>query len=88
MLFPYWHTQMVYEGLVAAGITDPVTLTRSAWAGMSRWGAGLWSGDTTSDWRSLRASVPAGLSVQLSGITLWTTDIGGYANGDPSDPGE
>jgi hypothetical protein len=25
--------------------------------------------------------------VQLSGITLWTTDIGGYANGDPNDPG-
>ena len=60
------HTQMVYEGLTNEGIGDPVMLTRSAWAGMQRWGAGLWSGDTTSDWRSLRASVPAGLSAQLS----------------------
>ena len=28
----------------------------------------------------------AGLSVQLSGIAWWTTDIGGYSGGNPADP--
>lgn len=72
MLFPDLHTQMIAEGLRAAGETEHVMLTRSAWAGMSRNGAALWSGDTKSDWRSLQVSVQAGLSVQLSGIALWS----------------
>ena len=29
----------------------------------------------------------AGQQAGLSGIPLWTTDIGGYAGGDPDDPG-
>jgi hypothetical protein len=61
-------------------------LTRSAWAGMQRWGAALWSGDTSSHWGSLKVSVQAGLNTQLSGIAWWTTDIGGYSGGDPSSP--
>ena len=52
-------------------------LTRSAWAGMQRWGAALWSGDTSSHWPSLKVSIQAGLNTQLSGIAWWTTDIGG-----------
>lgn len=31
-------------------------------------------------------SVQAGLSIQLSGIAWWTTDIGGYSGGNPKDP--
>lgn len=61
-------------------------LTRSAWAGMHRFGAALWSGDTMSKWEVLRTSIPAGLGVQMSGIAWWTTDIGGYGGGNPSDP--
>ncbi len=61
-------------------------LTRSAWAGMQRWGAALWSGDTRSTFDSLKVSIQAGLNTQLSGIAWWTTDIGGYAGGRPSDP--
>ena len=52
-------------------------LTRSAWAGMQRFGAALWSGDTSSHWKSLQVSIQAGLNTQLSGIAWWTTDIGG-----------
>ena len=39
-------------------------LTRSAWAGMQRWGAALWSGDTSSHWPSLKVSIQAGLNTQ------------------------
>ena len=34
---------------------------------------------------SLKASVPAALNAQLSGVAWWTSDVGGYAGGDPSD---
>ena len=76
------HVRTVYEGLKGEGESEVVMLTRSAWAGMSRYGAALWSGDTASHWNSLQASVGAGLNVQLSGIAWRTTDIGGDKKGD------
>jgi hypothetical protein len=73
MMFPYFHTQTIHDGLVSEGESEVVMLTRSAWAGMQRWGAALWSGDTSSHWDSLKVSIPAGLNTQLSGIAWWTT---------------
>jgi hypothetical protein len=61
------------DGLISEGEKDVVMLTRSAWAGMQRWGAALWSGDTSSHWPSLKVSIQAGLNTQLSGISWWTT---------------
>ena len=61
-------------------------LSRSAWAGMSKHRAALWNGDTQSKFSYLKVALTAGLSVQLSGIAWWTTDIGGYSGGDPADP--
>eukprot|EP01043_Picozoa_sp_COSAG02_P047222 COSAG02_NODE_4503_length_5285_cov_5.431161_1_plen_738_part_00 len=86
MMYPYYHTQTIHDGLISEGEKDVVMLTRSAWAGMQRWGAALWSGDTSSHWPSLKVSIQAGLNTQLSGISWWTTDIGGYSGGDPSSP--
>merc|ERR1719345_697117 len=79
MMYPYHHTRTIHDGLVSEGETETILLTRSA-------GAGLWSGDPSSHWGSLEVSVQAGLNTQMSGIAWWTTDIGGYAGGDPSDP--
>jgi alpha-D-xyloside xylohydrolase len=45
-----------------------------------------WSGDIVSDWLTFRRQVPAGLNFALSGIPYWTTDIGGFVFGSPSDP--
>ena len=87
MMFPYYHTQSIHDGLISEGETDVIQLTRSAWAGMQRFGAALWSGDTSSHWSSLKVSIQAGLNTQMSGIAWWTTDIGGYSGGNPSDPG-
>lgn len=61
-------------------------LSRSAWAGVSKFGAAVWNGDTESKWSFLSAAIRSGLNIQLSGIAWWTTDIGGYANGKPADP--
>jgi alpha-D-xyloside xylohydrolase len=34
----------------------------------------------------LRHQIRAGLNMAMSGIPWWTTDIGGFFNGDPADP--
>ena len=78
MMYPYHHTRTIHDGLLSEGESETILLTRSAWAGMQRWGAALWSGDTSSHWGSLKVSVQAGLNTQMSGIAWWTTDIGGY----------
>ena len=35
---------------------------------------------------ALRRQIPAGLNYSLSGLPYWTTDIGGFAGGNTSDP--
>ena len=50
MMFPYFHTQTYHEGMSAAGSTDHMMLSRSAWAGMSKHRAALWNGDTQSEY--------------------------------------
>jgi hypothetical protein len=59
---------MVHDGLISENETEVVMLTRSAWAGMQRWGAALWSGDTLSAFSTLKTSIQAGLNTQMSGM--------------------
>jgi alpha-D-xyloside xylohydrolase len=81
-LYPLMHQRAFYEGERAAGEQQIVNLSRSAWAGTQRYGAAVWSGDVPSRFEYLRKSVAAGLNIALSGIPWWTTDIGGFLNGD------
>jgi alpha-D-xyloside xylohydrolase len=46
----------------------------------------VWSGDIPATWDSLRDQVKVGLSMAVSGIPWWTTDIGGFFGGNPKDP--
>jgi alpha-D-xyloside xylohydrolase len=85
--YPLDHARTVYDGLRAAGEDEIITLCRSAWAGSQRYGAAVWSGDIGATFEALRAQIPAGLNIGLSGIPWWTTDIGGFHGGDPDDPG-
>ncbi|MEA2026099.1 MAG: glycoside hydrolase family 31 protein, partial [Chloroflexota bacterium] len=85
-LYPRDHARGFYEGMLDAGSSEVVSLCRSAWAGSQRYGAAVWSGDIPATWDSLRRQIPAGLSIALSGIPWWTTDIGGFHGGDPGDP--
>ena len=70
----------------AEGQTTLVNLIRCAWAGSQRYGALVWSGDIDSSWEDFRKQLCAGLSISLAGIPWWTTDIGGFTGGDPTDP--
>jgi alpha-D-xyloside xylohydrolase len=81
-LYPLLHQQGFYDGMRAAGEMEIVTLSRSAWAGTQRYGAAVWSGDIRSRFEVLRAQIPGGLNIAMSGIPWWTTDIGGFMEGD------
>lgn len=76
--------QAFYEGLRDEG-EEVCNLIRCAWLGTQRYGTVLWSGDIASTFDSLRKQLKAGLNVSLCGIPWWTTDIGGFINGDPED---
>lgn len=78
--YPLQHNQGLYEGWRARGPQQKrvYILTRSAFAGMQRYGAGTWSGDIAADFSTYARQIPAGLSYAISGMPYWTTDIGGY----------
>jgi len=87
-VFPLMDTGAVYDGQRAASDQKRVyILSRSAFAGSQRNAVTAWSGDINSDWFSYRRQIPAGLNFALSGIPYWTTDIGGFVFGSPTDPG-
>jgi len=53
-------------------------LTRSAFMGMQRTGAFVWSGDIEASWHTLARQIPAALNASISGIPLWNSDTGGF----------
>jgi alpha-D-xyloside xylohydrolase len=86
-LFPLMTTRAVYEGQRAASDRKRVfILSRSAFAGSQRYAVAAWSGDINSTYVAFRRQIPAGLNFALSGIPYWTTDIGGFTDGNPDDP--
>ena len=86
LLYPNMFAKGFYDGMRSEGIENPLNLVRCGWAGAQRYGALLWSGDIYSNFRSFREQVAAGLSTAMSGIPWWTSDIGGFFGGNPSDP--
>ncbi|HEY1640256.1 MAG TPA: TIM-barrel domain-containing protein [Streptosporangiaceae bacterium] len=85
-IYPMMNARAFYEGMRAEGEDEIVLLCRSAWAGSQRYGAAVWSGDVDSTFEDLRRQIPAGLNIGLSGIPWWTTDIGGFKNGNIHSP--
>jgi alpha-D-xyloside xylohydrolase len=61
-------------------------LCRSAWAGSQRYGCLLWSGDIRSSFEAFRNEIRGGLNAGFSGIGWWTTDIGGFYDGNGAKP--
>lgn len=54
----------------------PWLLTRSGWAGLQRY-AWTWTGDTASNWATLKQTIATGLGLSMSGIPYTGPDIGG-----------
>ena len=85
-LYPRENARMVWEGMREQGEDQFLSLCRSAWAGQAKYGSAVWSGDIAPTWEALFTQVRAGQSIGISGIPWWTSDIGGFHGGDPSDP--
>lgn len=92
-LYPRENARLYAEGMQRAAAetgkpedAETVLLCRSAWAGQQRYPAAVWSGDVPATWEALRLQVTAGLSIAMSGIPWWTSDIGGFHGGDSRDP--
>ena len=53
---------------------------RSGWTGTARHAQIVWGGDPTTGWGfdGLRSAVYSGLTMGLSGVSLWGSDIGGF----------
>lgn len=53
---------------------------RSGWTGTAAVSQIVWGGDPTTDWGfdGLQSAVRNGLTMGLSGVSLWGSDIGGY----------
>ena len=67
-----------YEGQRATSDKRTFTLTRTAWAGLQRYAAIPWSGDTGASWGRLRDEIAGGLGASMSGLPYWTQDTGGF----------
>jgi len=81
-VYPKEFTKMVYEGRKQEGDENILSLCRCAWAGSQKYGALVWTGDIASDFDSLKNQIYAGMSMGLSGMPWWTTDIGGFHGGN------
>ena len=77
--FPLYSVGGVYDHQRALTSDRRVMiLTRSATAGLQRYGAHVWSGDLVSSWESLRDQIPSALNLSLCGIPYHNSDIGGF----------
>ena len=85
-LYPQAFARAFYEGQLDAGQTEVVNLLRCAWAGSQRYGALVWSGDIHSTFTDLRRQIIAGIHMGVAGIPWFTTDIGGFHDGNIGDP--
>jgi alpha-glucosidase len=74
-----------FEGINALRSTQRnFIIARGGFAGMQRY-AGLWTGDSASDWSFLQINIPEVLNLGLSGIPISGCDIGGFATGSIPD---
>ena len=85
-IYPKLYTQTFYDGIYQETKNEVPSLVRSAWAGSQKYAAIVWSGDIPSTFESFQDQLIAGLHIGLAGIPWWTTDIGGFMDGDGSNP--
>jgi alpha-glucosidase (family GH31 glycosyl hydrolase) len=69
-----------YHCAAFAAAPQAVRFVRSGWIGTARCAPVVWGGDPSVDWGfdGLRSVVTNGLTMGLSGVSRWGSDIGGY----------
>jgi alpha-glucosidase (family GH31 glycosyl hydrolase) len=80
-LYPVLYHCTSYEHTRAAMGRDAAVFIRSGWHGVQPCARIVWGGDPTEDWScsdGLCAAVHQALSMGMSGVAYWGTDIGGF----------
>lgn len=77
-LYALLHAQGIYENQPEKPVLN---LTRAGYAGIQKYGAVLWAGDTSATWEELRREIAKGMSISLCGIPYWTVDAGAFFAG-------
>jgi alpha-D-xyloside xylohydrolase len=78
--YPLENSESIYDGQRGVKPDQRVfILTRSGFAGEQRYGATVWSGDTSATWTAMRLQITAGLGFCLSGMPYWAMDSGGFS---------
>jgi alpha-D-xyloside xylohydrolase len=75
-IYPVLFNRAVFE-VVREERGEAIVFGRSGYAGSQRYPIN-WTGDTPSTWGGMAAALRAGLSMSLSGISMWSHDIGGF----------
>jgi alpha-glucosidase len=74
-------TRATHEGLLRLRPDErPFVLTRATFSGGQRYAA-IWPGDNTSDWTTMRDTIPMFANMGLSGFSFLGADIGGFSAG-------
>ncbi|MBE5915328.1 MAG: family 31 glucosidase [Pseudobutyrivibrio ruminis] len=84
-IYPVCYGKTFFDGMLQEGQKNILNLARCTWAGGQKYGMLIWSGDIASSFESMKIQLVAGLNMGLAGIPWWTTDIGGFHGGNPSD---
>lgn len=79
-LYPLLYNRAVFE-TIREERGEAIVFGRSGYAGSQRYPIN-WTGDAPCTWGGLAATLRAGLSLSLSGISMWSHDIGGFWNPD------
>ncbi|MBN1882326.1 MAG: DUF4968 domain-containing protein [Deltaproteobacteria bacterium] len=83
-LYPLLYNKAAFEASQDFfGTKEAVIWARSAYAGSQRYPV-HWSGDNSSNYANMPASLRGGLSLGLCGFTYWSQDVGGFV-GLPDD---
>jgi alpha-glucosidase (family GH31 glycosyl hydrolase) len=77
--YPLLYHQAAHEFSAASG-RALARFNRSGWTGTARHSQVVWGGDPTTDWGfdGLSSALANGLTMGLSGVSLWGSDIGGF----------
>lgn len=83
-LYPLLYNKAVYE-VMQEERGEAMLFSRSGYAGSQRYPIN-WTGDAPCTWGGMAAALRSGLSLSLSGISMWSHDIGGFWNPNGMEP--
>jgi alpha-D-xyloside xylohydrolase len=81
--YPVVYARDVAAALRAAGQDEFASIFRAGALGSQTVLPGIDVGDEPQSWTGMRTAIRAGLTASASGIAVWGSDIGGYANVPP-----